>query len=585
MMGSLNNSIVEKLDPKKSSLASSPLLSPSSSILSAKKQSCAFLLCGILFQKSIAFTDAFPLARPNTAAPSARSFLDRKAPCGTPNLPSQISPRYAQRNSQAGSSPDTTDATKARNSDDKPGWRRRVFSKLRRKRSQDPAVHSTSMSMTAVAAMDEVMHRQKSGFAMDLDQFVLDNFEKLSPEQLFRTLEDSSYILEDCGSAFQPFIKSPLEEILPLVATMQNVTSLSASSALESTTTASSSTGVLDVEENQLLECLVPSSQLGATGTSFEGGPLTCKAVRNWFQNLLTNSFTEWAAETPVNMKVRCSPTGSVLWSIMRGELECNARVDFDRIVFDFIRLSGGSLEGSRLALNLLAFTVDKSKSQIIVEPQTGNLPKNNTASTAATGKKSLLWKSKAQAPRYQTQFDLHANDCILTQEDLFESSCVTNGLRNLLARILNRRGIRTSSIEVTHIEILKNGKISCKGEAIVLGLIPKRIPFEVRSGIDFNCRGHVLTFPGLEISLSPDVGLFVPVLPTIELDIGHNARLRELSIDGDKKLVKLAASVTITPKHTLKLNQEYTQSSHAYAARFSYDVGRWLTRIGRFSL
>ena len=153
------------------------------------------------------------------------------------------------------------------------------------------------------------------------------------------------------------------------------------------------------------------------------------------------------------------------------------------------------------------------------------------------------------------------------------------------MTRILKRRGIRTVSVELTGIEILRNGKISCKGQASVMGLVPQKIPFDVRSGIDFSCRGHVVTFPGLEISFGPDLGLFVPVLPTMELDIGHNARLREVSIDGDKKLVKFAASVTITPHHTLKLNQDYTQSSDAYAARFSYDVGSWLTRIGRFSL
>ena len=439
---------------------------------------------------------------------------------------------------------------------------------------------STSRNMNAVGTMDEVMRHQESGF--NLDKFVLDNFEKLSPEQLFRTLQESSYVLDNSGdSAFDPYVPSPLEEILPLIATT-NTTSLSVGSSI--------SMSVLDVQENQLLECLVPTSQLGATVPSFEGGPLTCKAIRNWFQKVLANSFTKWATEAPVNMQVRCSPTGSALWSIMRGELECDARIDFDRIVFKFIRLSGGSLEGSRLALNLLGFTLDKSK-YITPELRKETIAKkaiNDTTSagiSAAQAKTSLLWKAKANSPRYQRQFDLHANDCIITEQDLFESSCVTNGLRNLLARILKRRGIRTSSIEVTGIEILKNGKIAVKGQASVLGLIPQKILFEVRSGIDFNRRGHVVTFPGLEISLNPGVGLFVPVHPTMELDIGHNARLRELSIYGDKKFVKLAASVTITPQHTLKLNQEYTQSSDAYAARFSYDVGRWLTRIGRFSI
>ncbi len=91
-----------------------------------------------------------------------------------------------------------------------------------------------------------------------------------------------------------------------------------------------------------------------------------------------------------------------------------------------------------------------------------------------------------------------------------------------------------------------------------------------------------MLTFPGLEVSLN--VGLFVPVVPTIDIDVGHNARFRNICIDGDKKQVRLSASVTITPKSTIHLN-DYRQSAKAFSARFSTDVGRWLTKIGNFQL
>jgi len=108
-------------------------------------------------------------------------------------------------------------------------------------------------------------------------------------------------------------------------------------------------------------------------------------------------------------------------------------------------------------------------------------------------------------------------------------------------------------------------------------------LSFEVRSGISTSSRGHVLTFPGLEVALNRDIGLFVPVVPTIDLDIGHNARFRKIEIDGKQKLLRLSASVTITPKKTVRLN-DYVQSSKAFAARFHFDVGQWLTRIGNFS-
>jgi hypothetical protein len=110
-------------------------------------------------------------------------------------------------------------------------------------------------------------------------------------------------------------------------------------------------------------------------------------------------------------------------------------------------------------------------------------------------------------------------------------------------------------------------------------------LPFEVRSGISFSNQGHVLTFPGLEVCLNRDIGLFVPVPPTIDLDVGHNARFRRILIDGKRKLVKVDASVTITPDRTIRLMQEYKQSSEAFSARFFYDVGQWLTRVGKFTV
>lgn len=66
-------------------------------------------------------------------------------------------------------------------------------------------------------------------------------------------------------------------------------------------------------------------------------------------------------------------------------------------------------------------------------------------------------------------------------------------------------------------------------------------------------------------------------------MDVGHNARFRNIEIDGKQKLLRLSASVTITPEGTIRLN-DYKQTSEAFAAKFSVDVGKWLTRIGNFS-
>jgi hypothetical protein len=108
-------------------------------------------------------------------------------------------------------------------------------------------------------------------------------------------------------------------------------------------------------------------------------------------------------------------------------------------------------------------------------------------------------------------------------------------------------------------------------------------LSFEVRSGISTSSRGHVLTFPGLEVSLNRDLGFFVPVVPDLDLDVGHNARFRNIHIDGSQKLLRLSASVTITPESTFRLN-DYRQSSQAFSAKFSTDVGQWLTKLGNFN-
>lgn len=506
-----------------------------SSLLFRMRSSSSLLLLGLLHHGMMRSAGAFPVV-----IPPIRGTV--RGPFANSLVRDHYRSRLNARRNHHTDSEQSVDGTASRKELKKPGWRRRVLSRLRGK----------SGSLEAVATADETLQSHET-----VDQFVLENFERLSPEELFSTLENAQYVLDAsadaCDQTASPFFESPVE--LQVVATNSSEAFYDFAKQHED-------------DSQLLLHCIVPSSVIGET-SSFEGGPPIRKAVRNWFQNLLTNSFCDWAAEEPVNLQVRCSPTGNVLGQLVRGQLNCNARADFERLVFSFLRLSGGSIEGSRLALNLLAFTVDRSQQ-----------PKENIDNrTSRNGPLGML-ESKKLLPRYTSQFDLHANDCILTQEDLFESSCVRNGLQNLVKRILKGRAIPTTSVVLEGITI-QDGKVCVKGEANVRGVIPTRISFEVRSGIDFTHRGHVLTFPGLELSVSPDAGFFVPI-PGVELDIGHNARIREFTLDGD---LRVSASVTITPVHTLKLSEAYTQSSQAYSAMFSYDVGRWLTRIGRFSL
>jgi hypothetical protein len=276
------------------------------------------------------------------------------------------------------------------------------------------------------------------------------------------------------------------------------------------------------------------------------GGSPATRVTRAWYQNLISDLLDRWSKGSHVNLKVKCEPTPM---SLFRGQIRCDASVDFDRIVFGAIRLSGGRLEAHRLAVNLLSFTPD-------VIP--------------------------TAPPRFPNQFDFVASNITFTQEDLFESPCIRNGLSNLLRRILKQTGVTSSTISIKSIEILPTNKIAIKGEATTP--FGSSVPFQVRSGLSTSGRGHILTFPGLEMALgSSAVSFFVPILPPITLDLGHNAQLLNVEIDGVSQKLQVSAKATITPSHT-RILPNYIQSRGSYAASHMVDVGRWLTNLGNFS-
>jgi hypothetical protein len=278
-----------------------------------------------------------------------------------------------------------------------------------------------------------------------------------------------------------------------------------------------------------------------------KGSPFV-RITRKTFQKILMERLDKWSKGMNSNIIVECDPTSNIL-QFFRGQFHCDATINLDRIIFGNIQISGGQLQAKNFCLNLFSFA-----------PFTFPL---------------------APSPRFPSQFDLLAQNMTFTQDDLWESSCIRNGLRRLIKRILKNRGLTAMNVSIQSIRVLATGKLSCIGQATALFGPP--VVFELRSRIDTSGRGHILTFPGLEISVSPALGFFVPVIPDITVDLGHNAQLLDVFIDGDNAQVKVSACVTITPEHTLQLKQ-YVQSSHSYGALCSVDVGRWLTRIGHFA-
>jgi hypothetical protein len=138
----------------------------------------------------------------------------------------------------------------------------------------------------------------------------------------------------------------------------------------------------------------------------------------NLFEIIITGIIQRNAKQAPEGLNIRVEPTGNVMAALVRGRFRTDAEVLVDRLVFPAIRMSGGRLEIKRLTLQLLGFLGE-------------------------------------EGTRFPKQFDLHAHDWIFSKDDLLESPCIRNGLRRLLVRILRDRGVQSSTIQVTSLDIL----------------------------------------------------------------------------------------------------------------------------------
>ena len=152
----------------------------------------------------------------------------------------------------------------------------------------------------------------------------------------------------------------------------------------------------------------------------YEGGTLVHRMTRSWFQNLLTGIIQRRSKVPPLGLNVRVAPL-AVVKKLCRGQFSANVAIDFHRVVFQNIRLTGGSLEAKHMTLGLYG-----------------------------------------GGPRYASQFHIHANNCTFTQDDLLESSCIRNGLARLLVRILSNAGVKTLKIQVTAVDIVVRSVCAC---------------------------------------------------------------------------------------------------------------------------
>lgn len=257
----------------------------------------------------------------------------------------------------------------------------------------------------------------------------------------------------------------------------------------------------------------------------------------------------------------------------------------FDRLAFPALAVSGGGRIGvTGMRVNPLSFL-----------PVNGRkTPMPSDASNSTTILANDMVSTKPMIRRYTSPFQIHATNCILTQDDVRTARCIRNGLRILLNRILKRTMknlafeaslLGPTTVEVQGVDILSTGKLSCTGVAITES--GARIPFEVRTGIAVSSHGHVLKFPGIEMVLNPGTPLLEVVLPLhrwqrVDVDIGNDAVIEAISIDGKRKRITISLSATVvrTPSVRPAGLTSYKQRSDAFSAKYSCDMGEWLTNL-----
>mmetsp|Transcript_10184 Transcript_10184/g.13253 ORF Transcript_10184/g.13253 Transcript_10184/m.13253 type:complete len:590 (-) Transcript_10184:66-1835(-) len=269
-------------------------------------------------------------------------------------------------------------------------------------------------------------------------------------------------------------------------------------------------------------------------------------AYRTMVENALYNRLSRWTDHMR-NVNVQARPRDRFLYrSLLRMTIESDLRVDFDRLAFPNLKISAGG----RIDVNGCSISVPS------ILPHIGQIYPGR---------------------RFVRPFEFHATNCTLTQDDVLESPCIINGLQTLLNRILQRYAYSTAKVET--VQIIDSKKISCEGFAKTA--VGVRVPFEVRSGLSVSGNGHVLKFPGLEIAFGPFRKIFMPVIPTIDVDIGANAKIESLEIHGMRKMIKISARATVSPEKAMTLFTYRPKKTPETI--FKVDVGDFVTNLGNF--
>jgi hypothetical protein len=181
---------------------------------------------------------------------------------------------------------------------------------------------------------------------------------------------------------------------------------------------------------------LTPASNTSSVGSTEHGNTDDSSSSRKGislprllgmlFENILTSRILRAASNDPEDMLIQVEPLENTVGRLFRGQFLADVELSAKKIIFPRIRFSSINIELEQVTLNLLGF---------LQQPQTE--------------------QQSNPAIRYPKQFDLHVRDLTMSHHDLHHSACVGNGLRMLLINILKNRGIESSSIQITSMDIL----------------------------------------------------------------------------------------------------------------------------------
>jgi hypothetical protein len=200
---------------------------------------------------------------------------------------------------------------------------------------------------------------------------------------------------------------------------------------------------------------ITPADNTSTNNAKTGGGiPSAPKLICRLLENILTDRIgVRWPAELPEDLTIDVRPSigkYNNIGRLFRGRFRADAELNCGRIVFDPIRFSSIKLNMDQVTLNLMGFFQNNE-----VNEQKQKKLKQGDASISQQDDRKGPSNTKNNNVRYPKQFDLHIEDLTMSRHDLLFSPCVKNGLRRLLISILKDRGVQSSSIEITSMDIL----------------------------------------------------------------------------------------------------------------------------------